>query len=409
MNRKQDKDSTFRDLPPLREEYASAEGASEASWLSRDARMLHIRQLAEKLSRVDVPVLITGESGTGKEVMSRFIHERSLRRSRPFIAVNCAAIPSELVESELFGFEKGAFSGAHALKPGAFELADQGTLFLDEIGEMPLQIQSKLLRAVEHHRFRRIGGKNEVKVDIRIIAATNQAVREKIRAREFREDLFYRLSVAEIELPPLRDRLEDISFLAEYFLQKFSRKYRKSGIRFTEHVTAQYARYGWPGNVRELRNVIERAVLFTEGQQIQQSFLPDEETRERVNGVSSNGTSAPPVGGLRFIDFTGDYLKDEDSSQHGKPKSEVKAGGDGSMGNVRNSWSTGYTERFGNGHLENSKPAPFVSLPVGASLEEAEQLLIQETLASVGNNKSEAARILGCSRKTLHNKLSRSG
>lgn len=389
MNRKQDKDSTFRDRPPLREEYAAVEGASEASWLSRDARMLHIRQLAEKLSRVDVPVLITGESGTGKEVMSRFIHERSLRRSRPFIAVNCAAIPSELVESELFGFEKGAFSGAHALKPGAFELADQGTLFLDEIGEMPLQIQSKLLRAVEHHRFRRIGGKNELKVDIRIIAATNQAVREKIRAREFREDLFYRLSVAEIELPPLRDRLEDIAFLAEYFLQIFCRKYRRSGIRFAENVIEQYIRYSWPGNVRELRNVIERALLFTDGQQIEQSFLPEEGSQERLNGASLHDTSAVSVGGLRFIDFTGNHTKHDDLSRSAKREQ---------VGSEENRVNTG-----------NGQAVPFVSLPVGASLEEAEQLLIEKTLASVGNNKSEAARILGCSRKTLHNKLSRSG
>jgi two-component system response regulator AtoC len=163
MNRKQEKDSTRRDEFYEENQRFSEEGSTGFHWLTRDPQMLHIRRLADKLAKVEVPVLIIGESGTGKEVMSRYIHHQSLRRSQPFIAVNCAAIPSELVESELFGFEKGAFSGAHAMKPGAFELADGGTLFLDEIGEMPLQVQSKLLRAVEHHQFsshwRKTGGK----------------------------------------------------------------------------------------------------------------------------------------------------------------------------------------------------------------------------------------------------------
>ncbi len=384
MNRKQVSDSIGK-----------TELSFDVSWLSKDPRMLHIRELAEKLARVDVPVLVTGESGTGKEVMSRFIHERSLRRNEPFIAVNCAALPSELVESELFGFEKGAFSGAHALKPGAFELADKGTLFLDEIGEMPIQVQSKLLRAVEHHQFRRIGGKTEVKVDIRILAATNQTVREKIHKKEFREDLFYRLSVAEIDLPPLRDRKEDISFLANYFLQQFCRKYRRNGIRFSAKVLEDYQGYSWPGNVRELRNVIERCVLFTEQMEIDQSFLPafaeghtpTSESQlphtEEANGIMGQG--------LRFIDFS--------RSSKGLSRENGQMLPNAENGNTGRVVSNGHASHF----------ESLISLPVGASLEEAEQILIQKTLASVGNNKSEAARILGCSRKTLHNKIHRSG
>lgn len=360
MNRKLEKDSTHRDEFYKENQRFTEESGSGQAWLTRDPRMLHIRHLASKLAQVDVPVLITGESGTGKEVMSRFIHQQSLRRNQPFIAVNCAAIPSELVESELFGFEKGAFSGAVAMKPGAFELADRGTLFLDEIGEMPLQVQSKLLRAVEHHRFRRIGGKQEVRVDIRILAATNQSVRQKIRSQEFREDLFYRLSVAEVELPPLRERTEDVRFLVKYFLQKFSQKYQKWMLTMDDQVMQSYQQYAWPGNVRELRNVVERAVLFSEDGRIQESYLPTVTSKREEKSVE----------GLRFMDFR---HKEHPDSTFDSP-------------------------------AQNG-----VIVPIGSSLEKAEQLVIERTLASVGNNKSEAARILGCSRKTLHNKLSRIG
>lgn len=375
MNRKQEKDSTRWDEFYEENQRFSEEGSTGFHWLTRDPQMLHIRRLADKLAKVEVPVLIIGESGTGKEVMSRYIHHQSLRRSQPFIAVNCAAIPSELVESELFGFEKGAFSGAHAMKPGAFDLADGGTLFLDEIGEMPLQVQSKLLRAVEHHRFRRIGGKQEVKVDIRILAATNQPVRQKIEDQEFRGDLFYRLSVAEIELPPLRQRKEDIRFLAEYFLQKFARKYHKPGIAIENEVMEAYQEYSWPGNVRELRNVLERAVLFSDGGGISASFLPKQKVC--VNDVrhanpSLHSDNGKMTDGLRFIDF--------------RQKEQIDR-----------EWQSEGTSHNG------------IVLHIGSTLEKAEKLLIEKTLAHVGNNKSEAARILGCSRKTLHNKIARNG
>lgn len=394
MNRKQEKDSTRRDEFYEENQRFSEEGSTGFHWLTRDPQMLHIRRLADKLAKVEVPVLIIGESGTGKEVMSRYIHHQSLRRSQPFIAVNCAAIPSDLVESELFGFEKGAFSGAHAMKPGAFELADSGTLFLDEIGEMPLQVQSKLLRAVEHHRFRRIGGKQEVRVDIRILAATNQPVRQKIENQQFRGDLFYRLSVAEIELPPLRQRKEDIRFLAEYFLQKFARKYHKPGIVIEDGIMEAYQHYSWPGNVRELRNVLERAVLFSDGGEISASFLPEQPGRVNVDrhesnllgqmnhfnshaeqshsNYAENSGNGKMTDGLRFIDFR---HKEQPSHEWQSEKFSQKG----------------------------------IVLQIGSTLEKAEQLLIEKTLAHVGNNKSEAARILGCSRKTLHNKLARSG
>ncbi len=215
--------------------------------------------LASNTSRV----LITGESGTGKELVARLIHYNGPRASNPFIEVNCAAIPQELIESELFGHEKGSFTGAYERKKGKFELADNGTLFLDEVGDMSLQTQAKVLRVIETQEFQRVGGSKKIRVDVRIIAATNKELHEEVKKGNFREDLFYRLNVIPLHIPPLRERKEDIPLLVDYFLEEFSQEYKKTRKRLTEEAMQVLINYDWPGNVRELKNVIERLVIMT--------------------------------------------------------------------------------------------------------------------------------------------------
>ena len=208
-------------------------------------------------------VLITGESGSGKELVARFLHENSKRTGKPFIEVNCAAIPQELIESELFGHEKGSFTGAFERKKGKFELADEGTLFLDEVGDMSLSAQSKVLRVIETQEFQRVGGSRNIKVDVRIIVATNKDLREEVKKGNFREDLLYRLDVIPIIVPPLRERKDDIPSLVEYFLEYFSSEYGQKLKKITPEAIKTLETYDWPGNIRELRNVIERLVIMT--------------------------------------------------------------------------------------------------------------------------------------------------
>jgi transcriptional regulator with GAF, ATPase, and Fis domain len=214
-------------------------------------------------------VLITGETGTGKELIARAIHANSLRRSHPLIKINCAALPTELIESELFGHQKGAFTGALANKPGRFELANGGTLFLDEIGDIPIESQAKLLRALQEQEFERVGGNKTIKIDVRVIAATNRVLVNRIATGEFREDLFYRLNVFPIHSAPLRDRSSDIETLAYHFLKKYSKKIGKPIDVIDDRVMARLVDYHWPGNVRELENIIERAIILSEGHRLQ--------------------------------------------------------------------------------------------------------------------------------------------
>ncbi len=236
--------------------------------------MREIYKLIEAVAKSDTSILITGESGTGKELVARAIHQRSARSKAPFVAVNCSALPADILENEFFGHEKGAFTGALAEKPGCFELADHGSLFLDEIGEMPYELQAKLLRVLEERSFRRLGGRKEISVDVRVISATNRDARRAVREKILREDLFYRLAVVEIELPPLRERLGDLPLLAQTFLQRYADKAGKRLIGFSREALELLSRHAWPGNVRELRNVIERAVLLCAGRQISAAELP---------------------------------------------------------------------------------------------------------------------------------------
>jgi DNA-binding NtrC family response regulator len=236
--------------------------------------MREIYKLTEAVAKSDASILITGESGTGKELVARAIHQRSNRSKAPFVPVNCSALPADILENELFGHEKGAFTGALNEKPGCFELADQGTLFLDEIGEMPYELQAKLLRALEERKFRRLGGRKEVAVDVRVIAATNRDARRAVKEKTLREDLFYRLAVVEIDLPPLRERIGDLPLLAQEFLQRYAAKSGKRIQGFSRDALETLSRHTWPGNVRELRNVVERAVLLCAGRQITVADLP---------------------------------------------------------------------------------------------------------------------------------------
>jgi len=235
--------------------------------------MKKIIDLVKKIAPTDSPVLIQGESGTGKEVIAKTIWYHSKRKGLPFFGLNCATFSENLIESELFGHERGAFTSAYQTKLGIVEVANKGTLFLDEIGEMPVSLQAKLLRFLDSGEFRRVGGTKNLKSDVRIIAATNRDLSELVRKGEFRQDLFYRLNVINIYLPPLRDRRDDIPTLAEYFLRKFSNKLSKSLKGFTQDAMEALLIYDWPGNVRELENVIERAVILSEGEEITRDLL----------------------------------------------------------------------------------------------------------------------------------------
>jgi len=229
----------------------------------------------EQVAPTDASVLILGESGTGKELLARAVHSRSRRSDRPLVKVNCASLPSNLIESELFGHEKGAFTGAVAKKIGRFELADKGTIFLDEIGEMPIELQAKLLRVLQEGEFERVGNPHTTKVDVRVIAATNRALEQAVSAGSFREDLYYRLNVFPITSPPLRDRKEDIGVLITHFLKKFSSKIGKNIEKISQEAMTALKAYPWPGNVRELENTIERAVILAQDAALTLNDLPE--------------------------------------------------------------------------------------------------------------------------------------
>lgn len=234
----------------------------------------------------DSTVLITGESGSGKELVAKALHNESLRKNEKFIDINCSSMPEHLLETELFGYEKGAFTDAKHRKTGLIELADKGTLFLDEIGDMPLALQPKLLRFLENKTFRRIGGKEEIKVDVRIVAATNKNLKQLVEEGKFRSDFYYRLNIIPIEVPPLRHRIQDIPYLCEYFLDTYSKKFGKS-LKFDKEVIDIFIHYKWPGNVRELKNIIERLALLATDECITKDMLPSEMIESKQVEVGS--------------------------------------------------------------------------------------------------------------------------
>jgi DNA-binding NtrC family response regulator len=255
----------------LKEELASRRGAPQI--IGEDPKLKQVTISLHRAAATDATVLLEGESGTGKELFARALHALSPRADGPFVAINCAAIPETLLETELFGHEKGAFTGASSRKPGKFEMAHRGTLFLDEIGDLPLSLQAKILRALEEKRFERLGGTVSLQVDVRVVAATNRHLKAAVAARQFREDLYFRLSVFPITIPPLRERPDDILMLSKHFIERFSRDLKKKPLTLAQSAIQELQTYGWPGNVRELQNCIERAVILTEGDTIHARHL----------------------------------------------------------------------------------------------------------------------------------------
>lgn len=323
---------------------------SYSNIIAHSEKMQAVLALVERVAPTNSTVLIGGESGVGKDLIARAIHEHSQRESGPFIKINSTAIPENLLESELFGYEKGAFSGATTMKLGKFELADKGTLFLDEIGDVPAAIQVKLLRVLQDREFERLGGTKTHKVDVRLVAATNRDLRAALEEGTFREDLYYRLNVVAIDIPPLRDHKEDIPALANFFLERYARESGKPpGQRVTAMTTGAIKRlmdYHWPGNVRELQNIIERGVTLATGTTLDVADIYVDDSAARAS-ASSNSTGA----------LSG---------------------------------------------------APHV-LPPGMTLEQWEEETIREALRRANGNKSQAARALGLSRNTLRYRLSKMG
>ncbi len=303
--------------------------------------MREVDELTRQAAPTSATVLILGESGTGKELVANALHNLSGRAGSPFIKVNCAALPETLLESELFGYERGAFTGAVSRKEGRFHLADGGTLFLDEIGDMPLSLQAKILRVLQEGEFERLGGSETFKVDVRVIAATNQDIQDAIAERRFREDLYYRLNVITIHLPPLRERRGDIPLLMEHFIQRFSAKNSRKVRAFSREAIELMSNYEWPGNIRELENTVERAVVLGRGEILTVEDLPPQIAK-----------GADPPEELR-----------------------VEAG------------------------------APVLSIPIGTPLAEVEKRVILETLRHTGGDKSAAARQLGIATRTIYRKL----
>jgi DNA-binding NtrC family response regulator len=279
----------------MKEELAVRRGAPQL--VGDDPSLRKVFSSLQRAASTDTTVLIEGESGTGKELFARSLHALSSRAEAPFVAINCAAIPDTLLETELFGHEKGAFTGAVARKPGKFEMAHRGTLFLDEIGDLPLALQAKILRALEERRFERVGGTALVTVDVRLVAATNRGLRAAVAARRFREDLFFRLSVFPITVPPLRDRGNDIPLLARYFVDRFCRDLKKKPLALSSAALDALQSYRWPGNVRELQNCIERAVILADGDSILPRHL-------NLSFVDTTPVEEPP-NPWAHVDFSG--------------------------------------------------------------------------------------------------------
>ncbi len=307
-------------------------GLDSGGIIGQSLAMRAVMDMAANVAPSEVTVLINGESGTGKELLAKLIHANSKRKNGPYVAINCAALAETLLESELFGHEKGAFTGAEKRRDGRFMAANGGTIFLDEIGEMSMPMQAKLLRAIQEREIQRVGGEHPLKVDVRILAATNKDLKEEVERGRFRQDLYYRLNVVALVLPPLRERVEDIPLLAMHFLKRYAAKNEKNVKGFTPNAMDRLVKYCWPGNVRELENVVERAVVLLMGEYVSERELPP--------GLLGNEETTAQ--GINFADMT---------------------------------------------------------------LEEIERVIVTKAVESVGGNKSEAARRLGITRKTLISKM----
>jgi DNA-binding NtrC family response regulator len=267
--------------------------------LGTSAEIQYVRDIIDKIADTDSTVLILGESGTGKELVARALHYGSTRSKKPFVPINCGAIPEDLLESELFGYEKGAFTGAIATKIGRFEAADQGTVFLDEIGDMSPGLQVKILRVLQEKEFERVGGRNTIKVDVRVVAATNQDLEKAVEEKKFRNDLYYRLNVIPIHLPPLRDRKEDIPLLVEHFIEKMEKRKKKSIKGVSAEALRSFEAHDWPGNIRELENLMERLIVLKE----EGSFITPKDLPDKIRQLKNNSAAAQVVIPAEGVDF----------------------------------------------------------------------------------------------------------
>ena len=354
-NRQREDNVAAEEQAPARR--VAAETGKLGPLVGSSPRMQAIYRIVESVAPSNVSVLVTGESGTGKELVARCLHELSSRRNKPFVAVNCAAIPETLIESEIFGHEKGAFTGAIERRAGCFELAEEGTLLLDEIGEMPAPTQAKLLRVLEDRKLRRLGSKVETPVDVRVVAATNKDPQQAVASGQLRGDLFYRLNVFNIQMPPLREHKEDIPAITAKMIEDMNQRHGCSVTGIAPDLLDRLLAWEWPGNARELRNTIERATVLAQTGLLKTEHLPPN-FGEADYGTRPNVPSA-----------------------------------DGGIGHSVIAASERHDERR------------TVSVPVGTTVDEAERQLILKTLESTHNNKTRAAEILGITTKTLQNKL----
>jgi len=400
-----------------------------------------MREILEKIhliAPVNSTVLLTGESGTGKELVARAVHRLSPRRGNPFIAVNCAALPESLLESELFGHEKGAFTGATSRRKGMFELADQGTILLDEIGEMPPSLQTRLLRVLENRSFMRVGGDEEIEVDVRVVAATNQELRSSVQRGSFRRDLYYRLNVLHLELPPLRERGEDIPLLVRRFVQEFSESHDREFKGISPEALQLLMDYAWPGNVRELRNLVESMVVLAPGSVIRPEDIPSEirsgaggamlparrdestvpETVEQLRTADGSGANAPE---LEFVFRTlvdlkmdvEDLRKEFQEYRRRHPELVEGEGPERSGTEIEVSTLEEFVEEereraaveAETREPEETRERPHIEFEPGMSMSELEREAIVATLKDVDGNRRKAAEALDIGERTLYRKL----
>jgi two-component system response regulator FlrC len=371
----------------------AAKGKAGRPIVTNDPLMIRVLEVAEAVARSDATVLIQGESGTGKELVARFVHTSSPRAQQPFVAVNCAALPESLLESELFGHEKGAFTGAQARKIGKFELAHGGTILLDEISEMELGLQAKLLRVLQEREVDRVGGKDPVSIDVRVLATTNRDLEESVREGKFRADLYYRLNVIPLTLPPLRHRRADIQLLTEHFMRQYL---GSDAPKLPREVLEALMAYPWPGNIRELQNAVQRAAILAAGATPREGdFLLSLQgggggglTDVRSDGRSGSGGSMG-VGGSTAVAAPPSVMVESDSRR-------LEGTGAGRVSPL-----SSMIERT----VEPSMGREGITIRPGTTVQEMERALIFETLRATNNNRTEAAKLLGISIRTLRNKL----
>jgi two-component system, NtrC family, response regulator AtoC len=365
-------------LAPRQQLYAPGETEFRGRFglIGQSTEMQSIFEVIEKVADTPSTVLITGESGTGKELVAKALHEQSSRRGEPFIKINCAAIPKTLMESELFGYEKGAFTGATTSKPGRFELADGGTLFLDEIGEIPVEMQVKLLRAIQESEFERVGGLKTIKVDVRLITATNRDLEQEIARGNFREDLFYRLNVVPLQIPPLRRRAGDIPLLVQHIIKRFNERLKKTISGIADDALAALETHAWPGNIRELENVLERTILFCKSDRIE---------RLDLQLVTTPATGAPAASASGALEPAIPASTSDPSRSQPVPILD---------------------EENGDEHAEMSGSLKEV---VRAETARVERELIVKALDETSGNVTQAARLLKISRKSLQMKMKEFG